>query len=462
MKTDETETSSTSASGLKSAAEKKTTWLSSTLWWTKVAQVRFRFVLIIVAAGLVVTQWAAVSNLWDRFVLRPVGLNAAAEISSGHEYFCPMDPGVISVWPAICPICNMDLVPRKKMDAVLLPEGVLSRMQLSPYRIQLAGIKTTQIEPRELFIEQSFLGVLHQFEDGRVGFTTSLSDSDVLAYSQAHPARMHGVDRSANFSATVQSEDGSATPLLRCLLNEPSSLKPGSFVTVNISRRFGKRTNSRASDIPVLNPTSDTALGPISMGTRTQSDIPVLNPTSDTGETAVPGPMLCVPETAVIDRGHERLVYVESMPGMFDCVAVELGQRCGGYYPVIHGLKAGQRVATAGAFLIDAETRLNPSLASGYFGASPTDSSSSPAKQDSVPSTGPPITRSVQPKRVLSTEDKLLVAKQRICPVTELPLDSMGGPVPVLIAGRKVFICCAGCEQRLKDEPDKYLVRLTP
>ena len=41
MKTDETETSSTSASGLKSAAEKKTTWLSSTLWWTKVAQVCF-------------------------------------------------------------------------------------------------------------------------------------------------------------------------------------------------------------------------------------------------------------------------------------------------------------------------------------------------------------------------------------------------------------------------------------
>ena len=31
--------------------------------------------------------------------------------------------------------------------------------------------------------------------------------------------------------------------------------------------------------------------------------------------------------------------------------------------------KSGQRVAFAGAFLLDAETRLNPSLAAGYFGA---------------------------------------------------------------------------------------------
>ena len=78
MKTDESETCSTRVGELKSAAEKNTTWLSNALWWTKVAQVRFRFVLILVSAGLVVTQWAVVRNLWDRFVLRPIGLNAAA------------------------------------------------------------------------------------------------------------------------------------------------------------------------------------------------------------------------------------------------------------------------------------------------------------------------------------------------------------------------------------------------
>jgi hypothetical protein len=81
------------------------------------------------------------------------------------------------------------------------------------------------------------------------------------------------------------------------------------------------------------------------------------------------GEVLAVPETAVIDTGTKKVVYVERSPGMFDGVEVTLGPRCGDSYPVIKGLEAGQRVATTGSFLIDAETRLNPSVAVGYFGA---------------------------------------------------------------------------------------------
>jgi hypothetical protein len=79
--------------------------------------------------------------------------------------------------------------------------------------------------------------------------------------------------------------------------------------------------------------------------------------------------VLAVPESAVIDTGARTLVYVERMPGMFDGVEVRLGPRCGLFYPVVEGLEAGRPVAAAGAFLVDAETRLNPSLAAGYFGA---------------------------------------------------------------------------------------------
>ena len=82
-----------------------------------------------------------------------------------------------------------------------------------------------------------------------------------------------------------------------------------------------------------------------------------------------PGKVLTVPESAVIDTGSRTVVFIETMPGMFDGVEVVLGPRCGDCYPVVKGLEAGQRVAVAGAFLLDAETRLNPSLASSYFGA---------------------------------------------------------------------------------------------
>jgi len=37
---------------------------------------------------------------------------------------------------------------------------------------------------------------------------------------------------------------------------------------------------------------------------------------------------------------------------------------------VLKGLAAGDKVVTAGAFLLDAETRLNPAAGAAFFGAS--------------------------------------------------------------------------------------------
>lgn len=81
------------------------------------------------------------------------------------------------------------------------------------------------------------------------------------------------------------------------------------------------------------------------------------------------GEVLAVPETAVIDTGKRKVVYVESSPGVFDAREVVLGPRAGVFYPVVSGVEPGMRVATAGSFLIDAETRLNPAAAGTYFGA---------------------------------------------------------------------------------------------
>src|SRR6185437_12976984 len=82
-----------------------------------------------------------------------------------------------------------------------------------------------------------------------------------------------------------------------------------------------------------------------------------------------PGQVLAVPESAVVESGGKAVVFVEGTPGTFDGVEVVLGPRCGAEVAIVGGLQAGQRVVTSGAFLLDAETRLNPSLAAGYFGA---------------------------------------------------------------------------------------------
>lgn len=383
-------------------------------WWLQVARVRLRFILIVVVAGVVVSQWSLVRSVWERWNWASMGKHPTGTVSGSQEYFCPMDPGVVSVWPAICPICNMDLVPRKKMDAVLLPEGVIARMQLSPYRVQLAGIRTTVIEPRALRFERRWSGVLRQLDD-RLVFEASISPAEASYFPSSATIEVRSLESPQPVSATADLMGDAAAPRVRFGLDHQNSFALGTAVTATVS-------------FP-------------------------LNETVD---------VLAVPESAVIDRGNERLVYVESMPGMFDGVMVELGRRCGAYYPVLKGLDKGQKVATAGAFLIDAETRLNPSLAAGYFGAnqgSPGPTAAPPPAQPPTRSTSP---KSTPAKSSLSPEDQALADRQRICPVTELPLNSMGGPVPVMVSGRKVFICCKGCEKRLKDEPEKYLVRISP
>ncbi|MBI1827269.1 MAG: efflux RND transporter periplasmic adaptor subunit [Planctomycetes bacterium] len=79
---------------------------------------------------------------------------------------------------------------------------------------------------------------------------------------------------------------------------------------------------------------------------------------------------LSVPLSAVINTGTRKVVYRETDPGTFDMLEVQIGKRAGEFYPVLAGLKPGDHVATAGAFLVDAENRLNPAASAQFFGAS--------------------------------------------------------------------------------------------
>lgn len=79
---------------------------------------------------------------------------------------------------------------------------------------------------------------------------------------------------------------------------------------------------------------------------------------------------LAVPVAAVVNTGTRKVVYRETDPGTFDMLEVQVGRRAGEFYPLVSGLKSGDRVATAGAFLVDAENRLNPAASAQYFGAS--------------------------------------------------------------------------------------------
>jgi hypothetical protein len=60
----------------------------------------------------------------------------------------------------------------------------------------------------------------------------------------------------------------------------------------------------------------------------------------------------------------------------------------------------------------------------------------------------------------LPQEDRAVAEKQKLCPVTDEPLGSMGTPIKVTVEGREVFVCCEGCVDELKDNFAKYQGKL--
>ncbi len=501
-------------------------------WALQVAQVRLRFLFVLAAAFLIVGNWHVLRNYWDAWTA-PSGSGAlGGTLSADTEFFCPMCPGVISGWPTRCSVCNMPLVRRHKGEAVQLPEGVLARMQLSPYRVQLAGIRTSTIGYQPL--------VREVMAAGRVQRSTSdeaIADQEPAGVTQAAivaeiaeqeiPFVTVGAPAAVTSDAFPGREPWRAevTALahevsmhthhveVRLQADDPrGELWPGMRVKVHIERPLAELEPfcSQPADPPPLSagelrklfvcpdhphvvreksgkcpedqsPLVERVLGDLErvgwwcpMHPQVVSSEPGHECAECNGMKLLPrvvnyrptGQVLAVPEPAVLDSGDRRVVYLERMAGMFDAVEVVVGPRCDGYYPVIRGLAPGDRTATAGAFLIDAETRLNPSIAAAYFGATRSSADSggdapmapAPGALSAGDADEAAEIRAALAK--LSATDRATAERQKLCPVTGMALGSMGVPIRVQAGQRTVWLCCEGCEAGFAKQPQKYLEKL--
>jgi Cu(I)/Ag(I) efflux system membrane fusion protein len=82
------------------------------------------------------------------------------------------------------------------------------------------------------------------------------------------------------------------------------------------------------------------------------------------------GPVVVVPNSAVIDSGSQQVALVARGEGRFEPRAIKLGRRGDGYREVLDGLHDGEEVVTTATFLIDAESNLRAALKT--FGEAPT------------------------------------------------------------------------------------------
>jgi len=79
--------------------------------------------------------------------------------------------------------------------------------------------------------------------------------------------------------------------------------------------------------------------------------------------------VLAIPRSAVLDTGTRKFVYVAKGNGEFEGRQVQLGATGTDYYPVLAGLKEGERIVSQGSFLIDSQTRITGGM-TGMFGGS--------------------------------------------------------------------------------------------
>ncbi|HVA48861.1 MAG TPA: heavy metal-binding domain-containing protein [Pirellulales bacterium] len=499
----------------------------------RVAQVRLRFLFVLLAAFLIVGKWHVLRNYWDTLTMPSPSKMLSGGINGETEYFCPMCPGVISGWPTKCSVCNMPLVRRKKGGAQQLPDGVLARMQISPYRVHLAGIQTAPVEYRPLAREVVARGMVAKEASGAgedASGATGLDDAVATITAEIDQREIPFVTAGATATVVADGElageprEGRVTQVAPkvspqthrvhvelAAANPRGELWPGMQVTVQIRRpicelepfrslpadppppaegelrklyichehpsllreKSGRcpEDNNLLMDLPLAD------LQRVAWWCPMHPDVTASEPDkvceACNGMRLVPrivqyrppGQVLAVPESAVIDLGDRRVAYVEQMPGMFDALEVVVGPRCDGYYPVVRGLLPDQRVAATGAFLLDAETRLNPSVAAGYFGASLASASSAgPSTTAAAPSGKEPSAKEAAAIRAaldkLSSDDRASAERQKHCPITGMPLGSMGAPVKINLKAHTVWLCCAGCEAEASEQPHKTLEKL--
>lgn len=484
-----------------------TLWRHRAWMFLRILNVRLRFILLMVVTGIVAAQWDNITAHWDRWT-RPHRAEVS-EAAQGIEYYCPMHPSVIRGEPGNCPICGMPLVKRAKGEKMELPEGVLGRVQLTPYRMQLAGVATSEVLPRPIGGSIRTVGTIDVDErrtahiSARIGgriealhvdFTgeqvkkgaplvdiyspelVSTQKEYLLALEALEKAKASGA---ASAIATAQDLfdaahrrlrlwgindaqlaeiEGSGAPNPRQTILAPMAgivtqknvlagqtvmegddlytiadlsevwmnaavyeadipkVRVGQSVIVRAAAAPGRAFQGTVGFIaPTMDASTRTARVRVDItnpdfvlkpGMYVDAEIATPAQAGGAGTSSKParayytctmdpqivsdepgdcpicgmhlvrvtpkadGVALSVPESAVIDTGTRKVVYLEREPGTFDAIQVELGAPDGGFYPVLAGLSEGDRVVTQGAFLVDAENRLNPGVAGSYFGAS--------------------------------------------------------------------------------------------
>lgn len=323
--------------------------------------------------------------------------NRKAEIKHDSKiekaiWTCPMHPQIKKDGPGSCPICGMDLV-QSQTDSAALEHKVESidhaAFELSSYRRQLIGVKSTLVQKKhlihsinapgkvafdpELYAAQSeYFVALRQFEELS---KSSLSDVKRSAKQMLDSARLRlkvlGLSDEQLKKLDQRKDEGAQNLLPQKGENlliyaevfemDLRNVVSGLEVKVTGESLEGKTLKGKVVSVDrVINPSTRTAKVRIEipqaktlLRSEAYVDVEILSPM---------GEEIAIPTDAILDTGKEAYVFVIKEEGTassrFEPRKVQIKFHADEETAIGSGIAVGERVVTSSNFLIDSESRL--------------------------------------------------------------------------------------------------------
>jgi len=435
--------------------ETKTGWQKA-LFFLKLLEIRLRFVAILVVTALVVGYWDNIVNYWERWTRNPHAEQEAA--ASETEYTCAMHPFVVRDHPGKCPICGMDLVARKK-GAAALPEGVLSRVQISPERILQAGVQTEPVsyrlltrtvvsyavvEPDETRVSRialRFPGRVEELMVNAVGMEVKKGDPLAKVYSPKFLASaqeyMQALESQRRAEADPQAGIEGKRMAVSLAESTRKRLALAGFTTEQLAAlEKGEKPNDR---VTFHSPLAGTVLEKnVLLGDILEEGM-TLYTVADLSELWV---QMQVPEADVSSIKVESPVEVTAVawPGVIFAGNVDL------IYPALNTETRSLKVRVC---VSNKEGRLKP----GMFVTAAVRVPAGRYGQIGTP--GEPKVEAKETVQAASGDYPL-----DYCVVTGEKFGAMGEPIVVRYEGRTIKFCCDACPPQFKEDPAKYLRKI--
>jgi len=339
-------------------------------------------------------------------------------------YRNPMNPSITSKVPAKDSM-GMDYIPVYEENALPSAEGqVQGAIKLSVRDVSLAGVTSEPVTMRHLFRDIRTVGriaydpQLYKTEEEliqAVKTRKNLEKSDISGIKARADALVEAARFKLRLSGLSQEEIDELSlrgqPDRYLILSdkdnpyvwvyadiyeyELSWVKAGQKVKVtSISFPGEEFSGSIAAIDPVLNPMTR------SVRIRVKIDNPELKlkpqmytdifiEAYSTGKDNQHIMVLAVPKDGVLDTGMRKIVYLDLGNGSYLGREVQIGAEASSYvdgekisfYPVVSGLKEGDKVVVQGNFLIDSQSQLS-GVTSAYGGALETKQEKMPVDQD--------------------------------------------------------------------------------